>query len=227
MAIERDESTGAPRAHRYWRVLGQVLAWTLVATLGWLIWPAALGGSTSFVVVSGNSMEPTYESGDLVIARSGQPQVGDVIVYAPDSLGGAQVVHRVISGDAQTGWQVQGDNNDFVDPFFPSGSEVRGVVQVHVPHAGVVTRWLLNPLVWAALVLAGTVIAIWPPARSKRDDGVEHPGVERPHVWYPDGGHPHVWHPEVEHPHVWYPDGGHLDVEHPNAATGTLVGVGT
>ena len=169
MAIEQNVSTGVPSAHRYWRALGQVVAWVAVALVAWLIWPWSLGGDTSFVIVSGESMEPTYESGDLVIARDLIADVGDVIVYAPDTLGGAQVVHRIIGGDAESGWQVQGDNNNFVDPFFPSGDEVRGVVLFHIPNAGSVTVWLLNPLLWGAVILAAVVILIWP-SSSKEDD---------------------------------------------------------
>lgn len=170
MAIEQDVSTGVSRTHRYWRVLGQIVAWALVAAVAWLIWPSALGGGTSFVIVSGQSMEPTYESGDLVIARDLTAYVGDVIVYAPQDLGGAQVVHRIIGGDAESGWQVQGDNNDFVDPFFPSGDEVRGVVLLHIPNAGSVTMWLLNPLLWGAFILAAVVIFVWPSSRDDNDD---------------------------------------------------------
>lgn len=169
MAIEHDVSTGVSRTHRYWRALGQVFAWALVIGVAWLIWPWSLGGGTSFVIVSGKSMEPTYESGDLVIARDLKPYVGDVIVYAPENFGGAQVVHRIIGGDAEAGWQVQGDNNDFVDPFFPAGDEVRGVVIFHIPNAGSVTMWLLNPLLWGAVILAAVVILIWPSSRADED----------------------------------------------------------
>src|SRR5690554_3988967 len=170
MAIEQDASTGVSRTRRYWRMLGQGVAWMLVIGVAWLIWPSALGGATSFVIVSGKSMEPTYESGDLVIARSLTAHVGDVIVYAPENFGGAQIVHRVIGGDADSGWQVQGDNNDFVDPFFPSGDEVRGVVLLHIPNAGSATMWLLNPLLWGAVILAAVVILVWPSSSDDDED---------------------------------------------------------
>ncbi len=162
MAIEFDSGTGAPRARRYRRVLGQTLAWIVLLLVLWFLWPSSLGGNTSIVIVSGSSMEPTYFSGDVVYARDVEPQIGDAIVYAPESLGGAQVVHRIIGGDAESGWTLQGDNNDFVDPFYPKGSEVKGVVQLHIPNAGSITMWLLNPLLWCALILLGAVILIWP-----------------------------------------------------------------
>ncbi|WP_062136250.1 signal peptidase I [Demequina aestuarii] len=167
MVATLDASTDATRVRRYWRVLVEGLSWVLLAIAVYLLWPASLGGGTSLVIVSGQSMVPTYSSGDLVVARKGEPQLGDVIIYAPEDLGGAQVVHRIIGGDAASGWVLQGDNNDFVDPFNPAGAEVRGIVQVHVPNAGVVTMWLLNPLVWCGVILVALVIALWP---SEGDD---------------------------------------------------------
>lgn len=170
MAATLDADAGSLRASRHRRVLAQALAWALLAVLLYFLWPASLGGGTSLVIVSGESMEPTYESGDLVLARKGSPQVGDVIVYAPQDLGGAQVVHRIIDGDAESGWKLQGDNNDFVDPFYPAGAEVRGIVHLHVPNAGVVTMWLLNPLLWCGVILVAMVIALWPSGDDEDDD---------------------------------------------------------
>ncbi|MFW7413802.1 signal peptidase I [Demequina sp. SO4-18] len=162
MAATLDAGTGSQRASRYWRVVRQGLAWVLFAVAVYFLWPSSLGGGTSLVIVSGESMEPTYYSGDIVVARSGAPQVGDVIVYAPEGLGGAQVVHRIIGGDGESGWELQGDNNDFIDPFRPAEAEVRGIVQFHVANAGAVTMRILNPLVWCGVILAATVLALWP-----------------------------------------------------------------
>ncbi|MDN4480123.1 signal peptidase I [Demequina muriae] len=173
MAAMLDASTDATRVRRYWRVLVQGLSWVLLAIAVYALWPASLGGGTSLVIVSGQSMEPTYSSGDLVVARKGDPQIGDVIIYAPEDLGGAQVVHRIIGGDAASGWVLQGDNNDFIDPFYPAGAEVRGIVHLHVPNAGVVTMWLLNPLLWCGVILLAMVIALWPSAGDEDDDEPE------------------------------------------------------
>lgn len=162
MSIKRELDTGVSRARRYRRALGQTLAWILLAVAVFFVWPVSLGGATSFVVVSGKSMEPTYMSGDLVVARQGAPVVGDTIVYAPENLGGAQVVHRIIGGDPESGWVLQGDNNDFVDPFYPTGAEVRGIVKLHIPNVGGVTKWLMNPLMWMGVILVALVVAIWP-----------------------------------------------------------------
>ncbi|WP_159449284.1 signal peptidase I [Demequina sp. NBRC 110051] len=156
------------------RAAGNVAAWILLAVVAWFAWPITLHGGTSYVLVSGESMLPTYEPRDLVIARTGEPQVGDVIVYAPEELGGAQIVHRIVGGSANDGWVLQGDNNDFIDPFEPKGDEVRGVVKVHLPVVGHLTVVLLNPVTWFFILLLALAVLIWPSrgsGASGSDDG--------------------------------------------------------
>lgn len=159
--LRRFTDTGEWTTRRYLALAGNIIIWLIVAIDAWYIWPTQLGGSTSMVVVSGTSMEPTYFTGDLVIARRMEPSIGDVIVYAPEGLGGSQIVHRIIGGNATDGWQMQGDNNDFIDPFTPSGSEVKGVVLVHYSNFGRVTVLLLNPIVWAGMLLLAIVLLLW------------------------------------------------------------------
>lgn len=161
MTVVATPDTGAHNARRYLSVLGSVLIWIIVAIDAWFLWPMTLGGDTSLVIVSGSSMEPTYYQGDLIIARDMEPSIGDVIVYAPSDLGGAQVVHRIIGGDAQSGWELQGDNNDFVDPFTPTADEVKGVVLVHYANLGRLSALLLNPLVWACVLVASIGLLLW------------------------------------------------------------------
>jgi len=168
--IRRFTDTGEWTTRRYLSLLGSILIWIIVAIDAWYLWPTQLGGSTSMVIVSGVSMEPTYFSGDLVISRKIAPEVGDVIVYAPASLGGPQVVHRIIGGNATDGWQMQGDNNNFVDPFTPKGDEVRGVVLVHYANFGRVTVLLLNPIVWALMLIAAIVLLVWWSGDTCEDD---------------------------------------------------------
>ncbi len=170
MNIRRFIDTGEWTTRRYLALLGSILIWGIVAIDAWYLWPTSLHGSTSMVIVSGTSMEPTYFTGDLVIARKADPSVGDVIVYAPAGLGGSQIVHRIIGGDATEGWQLQGDNNDFVDPFTPKGDEVKGVVMVHYANFGRVTVLLLNPVVWAFLLLISIVLLVWWSGDTCEDD---------------------------------------------------------
>lgn len=161
MKLRQLTDTGEWTTRRYLSLLGTVLIWIIVAIDAWYLWPSQLGGHTSMVIVSGESMEPTYFDGDLVIARKMEPSIGDVIIYAPEGLGGSQIVHRIIGGNAEDGWELQGDNNDFVDPFTPKGDEVKGVVLVHYSNFGRVTVLLLNPMVWAFVLLAAIVLLLW------------------------------------------------------------------
>ena len=64
----------------------------LVAALvvGYFLWPTSLGGCTTLTIVSGHSMEPTYYTGDLVVSRCGDYQVGDIVVYNPPNMGAAR-----------------------------------------------------------------------------------------------------------------------------------------
>ncbi|MFC0713802.1 signal peptidase I [Cellulomonas biazotea] len=157
---------GRPRARRR-----RLVAWVpaaLVLALAAFLWPTTWGGGTTLVVVAGHSMEPTYASGDLVVARTGTPQVDDVVVYRPDGVDG-YVVHRVVGGDAQGGWTTRGDNNGWDDVWHPTADDVVGVVRWHVPGLGAVTPVLGSPLTWVALgvILAGWLL--WP-ARDLTDE---------------------------------------------------------
>jgi signal peptidase I len=68
--------------------------------------------------VSGISMLPTLEDGDLVVIQPTQAasvSVGDVIVYgSPCSATGEAVIHRVV-GTSGGGFITKGDNNQLTD----------------------------------------------------------------------------------------------------------------
>lgn len=159
--LETRETDGIT-SRRWFRVLKSVLAWGFLLSLAFFIWPSSLGGGTTTIVVNGHSMEPTYYTGDIVVARSGEPQVGDIVVYSTAELGDGKIVHRIIGGDGQTGWDLQGDNNDFVDPFHPTNEDVLGIAKVHVPALGKAATLLSNPLVWGSMLLIAFGLIIWP-----------------------------------------------------------------
>jgi signal peptidase len=113
----------------------KLAATAAVAVLVWLfLWPAAIGGSMTYVVVSGPSMEPVYETGDFVAAREQESYgIGDIVVFSTEN---GNVIHRIIGGDGDTGYVMQGDNNPEVDQWTPTGDEVLGKAALHVPDAG-------------------------------------------------------------------------------------------
>jgi len=144
------------------------VALVLVALVGaWFLWPSSLGGCTTLTIVSGHSMDGTYRTGDLVVSRCGPAEVGDVIVYQPQDMGGVRIIHRIVGGTADDGWVMQGDNNDFTDPWTPRGDEVVGVARVHVGGAGALSMLFLSPVVWVSLILVAAGILCWP---ARQDD---------------------------------------------------------
>lgn len=68
--------------------------------------------------VSGISMLPTLETGDLVVIQNvsvSSLKVGDIIVYGPPcSISGESVIHRVV-GISSAGLTTKGDNNPYTD----------------------------------------------------------------------------------------------------------------
>lgn len=160
----------APTGRRVRRAVVAVLFWSFAVVAAVLLWPTNLGGCTSLIVVSGHSMDPTYSTGDLVVARCGEPKLGDVVVYQPEGMDG-HVIHRLVGGNGTDGWQVQGDNNDWRDPFTPTDDAVVGIAQFHLPRIGLVTTVLSSPIVWASILLVAFALFLWP--RDEDDDGAD------------------------------------------------------
>ena len=102
-----------------------------------------------------------------MVSRCGPAEVGDVIVYQPPDMGGVRIIHRIVGGTADDGWVMQGDNNDFTDPWTPRGDEVVGVARVHVGGAGALSSLFLSPVVWVSLILVAAGILCWP---ARQDD---------------------------------------------------------
>jgi signal peptidase len=130
-----------------------------------LLRPVSLGGPAGYTIVSGDSMSPTFASGDLVITmEQSSYEAGDVVVYAVPrgkTGEGAHVVHRIIGGTAFGGFTVRGDAKDADDPWRPTADDVVGKVVVAVPSAGTVLLFLRSGLGLALLAgLATALIAL-------------------------------------------------------------------
>jgi signal peptidase I len=145
----------------------------LLAAVLVLCWPTSLGGSVSFIEVSGHSMLPAYRTGDLLVTRSQSTyRVGDPIVYLiprGDVGAGQRVVHRIIGGDGRDGYQMRGDNNSFADPWHPRDTDVVGRVVLHIPSAGEALALLSRPLNVGIFCGSVTVTCLlWPREVSSR-----------------------------------------------------------
>ncbi len=101
--------------------------------------PASLGGPVRYVIIEGQSMEPTLSSGDLVLTRvRDEYEVGDVISFETPI---GPVMHRIIGGDAEAGYISQGDNNRRPDPWHTDRSQISGELWLSLPY-GQHLRWL-------------------------------------------------------------------------------------
>jgi signal peptidase len=117
--------------------------------------PQSLGGSASYVLVSGKSMLPRYHTGDLVLVEK-QPSyhVGQLIAYRVpkgDPMAGAQVIHRIIGGDAQHGFVVRGDNRTAPDVWRPKPRDIVGAKALRIPNAVLILQFFRTPLFLALL----------------------------------------------------------------------------
>lgn len=120
------------------------LAWVLLV-------PMQMGGQTSYVIIDGNSMEPRFYKGDLVLLRT-QPEyeVGDIVTYKHPNIG--TVIHRIIGRNLDR-YLLQGDNNDWIDPYEPVRADLTGKYWFHLPGAGKILLSFRQP--WILAVVAG------------------------------------------------------------------------
>jgi signal peptidase len=145
------------------RIVGFVCLATLA--LGWFLYlrPAAIGGPASYVVVSGVSMEPHLHTGDLVILHTAKRyRIGDVVAFrvpAGQQGAGSLVIHRIIGGDAATGFVMQGDNKDQPDPWRPTGADILGRSWMEFPGSGRLLLLLREPPVLGAVL--GGLVGFW------------------------------------------------------------------
>ncbi len=126
------------------RICG-ALAGIVVLTLAWLLLaPPALGGKTSIVITSGNSMEPKIHQGDLVLARQRSAYgVGDVVLFYSPVLG-RHVLHRIVAVDGDR-FVTKGDHNGYRDPERVLRSRVQGEAALLFPGLGKPITWLRSP----------------------------------------------------------------------------------
>jgi signal peptidase len=140
------------------------LALAIAAVVGWAMFlrPQSLGGPAAYVLVSGKSMLPRYHTGDLVLVEHRSSyHVGEVIAYRVpkgDPMAGAQVIHRIVGGDARHGFVVQGDNRTAPDVWRPKPGDIVGTKVLRIPDAIVVLQYLRSPLTLA--LLAATFVFI-------------------------------------------------------------------
>jgi signal peptidase I len=156
----------------------KLLSWVLVAIVigAWAVSlrPTFLGGPTTYVMVSGISMEPSMHTGDLVIAtrRDGYNR-GDVVAFRVPQRepgGGAIVIHRVMGGNGEDGYITKGDNRESADLWHPLDADIKGAMLFVVPKAGTVVSFLRSPI---GIALAAGVMVFLMFVLDGRSDGTK------------------------------------------------------
>src|SRR5436305_1612994 len=98
----------------------------------WLVFrPGVLGGPATYISVYGPSMQPTFYTGDLaVLYRQSSYQAEDIVAYPAE---GALIIHRIIGGDGDTGFVIQGDNRQEPDQWRPTNDQIVGHMWLLLP----------------------------------------------------------------------------------------------
>ena len=144
------------------RIIGNVALWTgaVLGVIAGGVWVAGqLGWVQPLIVISG-SMEPSIDTGDLIIGRnlaSGDVQVGDVVSLHSE-MTDKLVTHRVteISPNPDGTWQIEmkGDANDEPDlESYTVGDSVL-TPMARVPMGGKVVSKLMEPAVALPVLVA-------------------------------------------------------------------------
>jgi len=119
--------------------------------------PTSLGGSATYVVTHGVSMEPRFHTGDLaIVRRQSHYHVGEVVAYRNKMLG-TVVLHRIVGREGDR-YLFKGDNNHFVDFEHPLGNQLIGALWLHLPGAGADLHSIRSPALVGLLALAGALL---------------------------------------------------------------------
>ncbi|MEI7926345.1 MAG: signal peptidase I, partial [Chloroflexota bacterium] len=130
----------------------------VVVSLFWVaLAPGPTGGTFSYVFTAGNSMEPLYHQGDLVLLRQADAyNIGDIVAFRDPVQG--LVLHRIRAREG-TLWLTRGDNRGSDDVFKSSNSDIVGKAIFHVPGIGRALGQLQTPTNTVLLTVATMLIA--------------------------------------------------------------------
>ncbi|CAB4331375.1 MAG: signal peptidase I [Actinobacteria bacterium] len=138
------------------KITGYVLAAVLLTFSA-----MSVSGVIKARIVLTGSMSPTINPGDIILTvppAKMTPKKGDVVAYTGRRFDGGSVgifSHRIIGGDAQTGFIVKGDANPTPDVQHPKIPDITGVVIYTIPFIGKI----LTPR--ALIVLVPLIFGFW------------------------------------------------------------------
>lgn len=146
----------------------------LVVVLAWNLWPAALGGHTRFIMVTGASMEPVFHIGDsLVVREIDDPQIGDIIVFRipeGDPAEGSFVVHRIFAQRDDGSFMTKGDNRRYADPWHIMPEDIVGQPTWTIPQFGKLVGMASSPFIIGAAAGLLCLAMLLPAALREMDE---------------------------------------------------------
>ena len=122
----------------------KLLTLLLILPLAVYFWPTQLYGDTTYIMLNGNSMKGTIDSGTFVILKPEQEYMaGDIIGFVDEN--NRKVIHRIMAVTDE-GFITKGDNNQKNDRGIQTLDKVIGRTIVVAPYLGFTSMFVQSPL---------------------------------------------------------------------------------
>ena len=152
-------------------------AWVALVVAAFVLWPQRWGGTMTYVITSGTSMQPGFVAGDLAILRTAEDYgPGDVAAYRSSEL--KRIVMHRITEESGEGYTFKGDNNDFLDPETVTERQMLGKLVLRVPGVGKALSFLLKPI--NLILLGGAVFLFFSDRRERQAQASVSPAPPAP-----------------------------------------------
>src|SRR4029077_19662433 len=86
-----------------------------------------------------------------------------------DPMQGAQVIHRIVGGDAKDGFIVQGDNPPPPDVWHPKQGDIVGAKALRIPNAVLLLQFLRSPLLLGLLAASFVLVHLLAGGKRRED----------------------------------------------------------
>jgi len=152
--------TGAQARTRKATTVVKYVGYVLSAILISFSLASATGIVKARIVLTG-SMVPTINPGDIVLLANPNklpPHIGSIVAYTARRFDGTPVntfTHRIIGGDASSGFVVKGDANPSPDIQHPRISDITGVQFFTIPYLGKI----MTPK--SLIILVPVLVGFW------------------------------------------------------------------
>lgn len=144
-----------------WFLLISIILYNLYTFLSFQVFKknlVGIGGYATLEVVSG-SMEPTIQTGDLIIINQEKKDYkeNDIITFI--DVNGSFVTHRIV-GKSSRGYLTKGDANKSVDPGYVRKEKIVGTYVFKINKFGYVVKSIQNPITLVLIFIIGVMACV-------------------------------------------------------------------